>query len=104
MKVSLRKVVEYYKVTDRNFNVYSFNPKTMRRHSAYLCLDCINAFQEMVNRSAEGMIVLCISQEGEQFCQKWEIEHHNERVPYEVAAKFAVKTYIVDTSVVSQRV
>lgn len=99
MKHSQKKVVEYYKETDGKFNVYSFNPKTMRRNSSYLCLDCINAFQEMVNRSAEGMIVLCISQEGEQFCQKWEMDHHCERVPYEIAAKFAVKTYIVSSSV-----
>ena len=103
MKHSQKKVVEYYKETDGKFNVYSFNPKTMMRNSSYLCLDCINAFQEMVNRSAEGMIVLCISQEGEQFCSKWEMDHHCERVPYEIAAKFAVKTLVLSKSVVPQK-
>lgn len=103
MKHSQKQVVDYYKETDGKFNVYSFNPKTMRRNSAYLCLDCINAFQEMVNRSAEGMIVLCISKEGEEFCQKWEMDHHCERVPYEVAAKFAVKTFVLSKSVIPQK-
>lgn len=99
MKVTQKKVVEYYKETDGKFNVYSFDRKTMRRVSAYVCLDCINAFQEMVNRSAEGRIVLCISAEGERACSKWEVEHDCQRVPYEMAARYAVKTYIVDNSV-----
>ena len=104
MKVSQKKVVEYYKETDGKFNVYSFDRKTMRRDSAYVGLDCINALQEMVNRSAEGKIVLCISDLGESTCSIWETEHDCQRVPYEVAVKYAVKTYIVSNSVVSQRV
>ena len=99
MKLSQKKVVEYYKETDGKFNVYSFDRKTMRRDSAYVCIDCINAVQEMVNRSAEGKIVLCISAEGEQACSKWETEHDCQRVPYEVALKYAVKTYVVCNSV-----
>lgn len=98
MKVSQKKVVEYYKETDGKFNVYSFERKTMRRHSAYLCLDCINAFQEMVNRAAEGMIVLCISEEGERACGKWEAENHV-RVTYDMAVKYAVRTYVLTNSV-----
>lgn len=104
MKLSQKKVVEYYKETDGKFNVYSFDPKTMRRDSAYICLDCISALQEMVNRSAEGKIVLCISDLGEQACNIWEMQHNCQRVPYEVAVKYAVKTYIAGNSVVSQRV
>lgn len=98
MKVSQKKVVEFFKETDGKFNVYSFDRKTMKRSSAYVCLDCINALQEMVNRSAEGLIVLCISSEGEAVCQKWEIDNHG-RVPYEVAVRYAVKTYVVSNSV-----
>lgn len=93
MKTSQKKVVEFYKKTARKFNVYSFNLETLRRNSAYLSLNCMEAFQEMVNQSARGFLVLVLDEEGEKAASKWEIEN-NARVPYEFCKQFAVKTYI----------
>lgn len=98
MKYSQKKVVEFYKETAGQFTVYSFDIKTMRRASAYVALDCMTAFQEMVNKSAAGFLVLVIDDEGEKAATKWEIEHRA-RVPYEVCKQYAVKTYIESNQV-----
>lgn len=100
MKYSQKKVVEFYKETECKFNVYSFNVKTMRRESACLGCNCMTAFQEMVNKSAAGFLVLVIDDEGEKEATKWEIQNHA-RVPYEFCKQFAVKTYI-ETNKVSR--
>ena len=100
MKYSQKKVVEFYKETEYKFNVYSFNVKTMRRESAYLGCNCMTAFQEMVNKSAAGFLVLVIDDEGEKEATKWEIQNHA-RVTYEFCKQFAVKTYI-ETNKVSR--
>lgn len=100
MKYSQKKVVEFYKETECKFNVYSFNVKTMRRESAYLGCNCMTAFQEMINKSAAGFLVLVIDDEGEKEATKWEIQNHA-RVPYEFCKQFAVKTYI-ETNKVSR--
>ncbi len=100
MKYSQKKVVEFYKETECKFNVYSFNVKTMHRESAYLGCNCMTAFQEMVNKSAAGFLVLVIDDEGEKEATKWEIQNHA-RVPYEFCKQFAVKTYI-ETNKVSR--
>lgn len=100
MKYSQKKVVEFYKETEYKFNVYSFNVKTMRRESSYLGCNCMTAFQEMVNKSAAGFLVLVIDDEGEKEATKWEIQNHA-RVTYEFCKQFAVKTYI-ETNKVSR--
>ena len=100
MKYSQKKVVEFYKETECKFNVYSFNVKTMRRESAYIGCNCMTAFQEMVNKSAAGFLVLVIDDEGEKVATKWEIQNHA-RVTYEFCKQFAVKTYI-ETNKVSR--
>lgn len=93
MKYSQKKVVDFYKETANKFNVYSFNVKTMRRESAYIGCNCMTAFQEMINKSAAGFLVLVINDKGEKEATKWEIQNHA-RVPYEFCKQFAVKTYI----------
>ena len=93
MKYTQKKVVEFYKETERQFNVYSFNIETKRRESAYLSLDCMTAFQEMVNKSAAGFLVLVIDNDGEKAATKWEIEN-KQRVSYDYCKQFAVKCYI----------
>ena len=100
MKYSQKKVVEFYKETAGKFNVYSFNVKTLCRESSYLGCNCMTAFQEMVNKSAAGFLVLVIDDEGEKEATKWEIQNHA-RVPYEFCKQFAVKTYI-ETNTVSR--
>ena len=99
MKYSQKKVVDFYKETANKFNVYSFNVKTMRRESAYIGCNCMTAFQEMINKSAAGFLVLVINDKGEKEATKWEIQNHA-RVPYEFCKQFAVKTYIESCNVV----
>ena len=98
MKYTQKKVVEFYKETERQFNVYSFNIETKRRESAYLSLDCMTAFQEMVNKSAAGFLVLVIDNEGEEAATKWEIKN-GQRVSYDYCKQFAVKCYIESNKV-----
>ena len=98
MKYSQKKVVDFYKETANKFNVYSFNVKTMRRDSAYIGCNCMTAFQEMVNKSAAGFLVLVIDDEGEKAATKWEIENR-QRVSYDFCKQFAVKCYIESNSI-----
>ena len=98
MRYSQRKVVEFCKETECKFNVYTFNVRTMRRESAYICCDCMTAFQEMVNKAAAGFLVLVIDDEGQMAATRWEIKNRA-RVPYEFCQQFAVKTYILSNRV-----
>ena len=98
MKTSQKKVVDFYKETKGKFNVYSFNIQTMRRESAYLSLDCMSAFQEMVNKAAAGFLVLVLDEEGEKAASKWEIENHT-RVSYDFCKQYAVRTYVQTNNV-----
>ena len=98
MKYTQKEVVEFYKETAGKFNVYSFNVKTMRRESAYIGCNCITAFQEMVNRAAEGYLTLVIDDEGEKAATQWEIKNRA-RVPYDFCKQFAVRTYIMSKSI-----
>ena len=98
MKYTQKEVVEFYKETANKFNVYSFNIKTMRRESACNGCNCMTAFQEMVNKAAEGYLTLVLDDEGEMAATQWEIKNRA-RVPYDFCKQFAVRTYIMSKSI-----
>lgn len=98
MNHSQKKVLDYYKQTSGKFYVYSFDVHTGRRYSAYGGLDCLTAFQEMVNKSQAGYLVLALDEDGDKKATKWEIEKGG-RVPYFICKEFAVKTYILSNAV-----
>ncbi len=98
MKYSQKKVVEFYKETAHKFNVYSFDQVTKKRVSAYMSLDFVSAFQELVNKSYNGFLVLVVDEEGEEKISKWEIKNHTFST-YDFCKQFAVKTYVASNSI-----
>ena len=98
MNYSQKKVLDYYKQTKGEFNVYSFNPDTKKRDSAYLGLDCLTAFQEMVNKAQQGFLILVLDNDGEGYASRWEIDN-KERVSYDTCRQWAVKTYVMSNAI-----
>lgn len=98
MNLSQKEVLEYYKQTKGEFNVYSFNLETRKRESAYTGLDCLSAFQEMVNKAHQGFLVLVLDNEGSNYADIWEMKNGG-RISYDTCKQWAVKTYIVSKSV-----
>ena len=98
MKLSQKAAISYIKATDRKFNVYSFDLQTRIRKSAYMCLDALSAFQEMVNRSAEGFLVIVLDEEGEGNASKWEMKNHR-FIDYDTCKQWAVKTYLMSQTI-----
>lgn len=99
MKTTQKKVIEYHNQTKGMFNVYAFDMNTKMRESAYCGLNHLQAFEEMVNKSAQGYIVLVLDKEGEDAARKWEMEHGNRRIHYDLCKPYAVKTYVLTNSV-----
>ena len=98
MRYSQKKVLDYYKQTQGEFNVYSFNPETKKRDSAYLGLDCLTAFQEMVNKAQQGFLILVLDNKGSNYASIWEMQNGG-RISYEMCKQWAIKTYVMSNSI-----
>ena len=98
MNYSQKKVLDYYKQTKGEFCVYSFNAQTKKRESAYVGLDCISAFQELMNRAQQGYLVLVLDLEGSNVADVWEIKN-KERVSYDYCKPLSCKTYVMSNSI-----
>lgn len=90
MKLSQKKVVDFYKETNSSFNVYVFNPVTKKRVFSIIACDLIRAMQEILKASSNGYLVLCIDDEGEKEAGIWEFANRD-RVSFSFCQKFAVK-------------
>lgn len=98
MNYSQKKVLEYYKQTKGEFCVYSFNAVTKKRESAYVGLDCLTAFQEMVSKAQKGNLILVLDNEGSNYADIWEMQN-GDRISYEMCKQWAIKTYVMSNSI-----
>ncbi|MBR1526674.1 MAG: hypothetical protein IJ640_08450 [Prevotella sp.] len=98
MNYSQKKVLDYYKQTKGEFNVYAFNAETKKRESAYTGLDCLTAFQEMVNKAHKGFLILVLDNEGSNNADVWEIKNGG-RISYDICKQWAIKTYVMSNSI-----
>lgn len=100
MKLSQKEVLAYYKETKGKFCVYTFNPATKKRESAYINLDCLTAFQEMVNRAQQGFLILVLDLYGSKMADMWEM-YNGGRISYYMCKQWAIRTYLVSKKIES---
>ena len=89
MKTTQKNLIGVFK--EVKINVYSFNPETNARESAYCGVDILTALREIARRTAEGKKILLLDPSLDM-STAWEIENRG-RIPYDICLPWVITGY-----------
>ena len=95
---TLKATQEFTKTYKSTFYVYHFDKLTNKRVGAYVGLDLLTAFIEMVNRLQQGYNVIVMDKQGDKSCFKREMQT-KVRVHYDFAKQYAISIDAYDLKV-----
>ena len=95
---TLKATQEFTKTYTSTFYVYHFDKVTNKRVGAYVSLDLLTAFIEIVNRLQQGYDVIIMDEQGDKACFKREMQT-KVRVHYDFAKQYAISIDAYDLKV-----